>query len=175
MRHGVAVLLEVLALFAFRAHQEEAHAREQRLADKRIVDEDAAFQGQRIDFGTRREDYGKGRRQGVAVEVLDTARKRNRVRRIFIEHGTRREFERLAAHFELHLLFDRRRNGYRTARDARINPFIEFQLHVQFVRMVRRHGRRVDRRHTRRQLVFGATARSHLGRTRKKPRTTEQA
>ena len=164
----VAVLFKIMSGVAVLAQQEKADTRVFLLAGHRLVHEHAARHRQGVDNRTRRENHLERFRKRVPVQVLDTTRKRNRVGRSRIEHSTRRKLKRIPAHLETQFLVDRRRNRNSAARNRRIDPLIKFEPHQKFVRMVRRLRGRIHRRHARRELVFGATARSYLCRTRHK-------
>ena len=172
--HRIAELFQVLAAFAFGTHQEQPYTRERLLAGHRIVHQNAARDGQGIYMVARREHHMEWLGERVAMQVLDATRKRNRVGSARIELRPRSEFHRAAVHLELHLALDWRRNRHGSARDRRIDPLVEFQLHVEFFGMVRRVRRGVDTRNSRRELIFGPTARRHLRRASQQPDAHEQ-
>ena len=166
----VTVLIQVMLGITFFAKQEKANARIFLFTCHRLIHENAARNGKRIDNRTRREHHLERFCQGVPMQVLDAARKRNRVRSPCIKYRTRRKHQCPSAHFKTQFFIYRRRNRNGATRNRGVNPFVKFKFHHEFVRMVRRIGCRINARYARGQLIFGAATRRHLRRTGRKHR-----
>ena len=162
MRNRIAVLFKVAFGVAFRAHQVKADTREGLLFNKRIRNHHVAANRQRVDDSTRREHELERLRKRIAMQVLDATSKCQRICRSRIKLSARADFENFSVGFGFKPLFNRRRTGNGTTRDRRIDPFVKFNLHIKFIRMVCSLWRRIHGSNSRRQLVFGATGRSHL-------------
>ena len=162
MRHRIAILLEEPFCFAIGTHQVKPNARVRFFADKRIGHHHATRKRKRINSRTRREYNLERLCKRIPVQVLDAPRECDCVSRPGIEFSFRIHFERLAVNLVLQPFFYRGRNGNGSSRNRSVNPFVKFQFHIKFIRMVCRLWRRRHSCDTRRELILRTARRSHL-------------